>query len=89
MIHSMCFQSFLLGLFCHDAHLCRAHTMSGLLMPAAHHNFPIALRMGSSEASLTSSGAVGTSALLMSVVGAGVSFPFDASWLNSFTTLRM
>ena len=89
IIHNTYVKSLCDGLFCHVTHLCNAHTMSGRLINAAHHNFPIALLIGSCDAFSISSLLVGTSSSLNSPDGAGVSFPSALSRLNSCMTLFM
>ena len=80
-----CVQSFLLGLFCHKEHLCRAQYISGLLWWAIHQSFPIMFLIGLLFISASSS-LVCVPSSLMSSTGAGVSFTPGA---NSPKSLRI
>ena len=82
----MCVHNLSDGVFCHVAHLCNAHKISGLETSAAH-NFPIALRTGSCCASFIAASSVGASSSFMSSVGAGFLCSQKSEMTKKWTSL--
>jgi hypothetical protein len=78
------FHNLKLGLFCHIAHLCSAHWMSGLEIKASHHRRPTKLRMGNFATSSFSSVVLGKSPSEISPTEAGVSLGVAPGGKKSF-----
>src|SRR6185437_1595200 len=89
IIHNKCVYNFSDGVFCHVAHLCNAHIISGLLISASHQSLPIIFLTPLSSALFFSSRVLGMSLSVSSSGGAGVCLPFASSRLYSFIILFM